>query len=438
MKMTRIVILAAITALVLLAAGCTENDNPLRPTPGAEEFSADMAVSWMDLATDLAKAERWTPPSASRLFGYAGVTLYESVVNGMPNNRSLVGQLNELEALPEFSDDKYHWPTVANSAVATVMRSMFANSTAASLDAIAEMEDFYNEQFSDDTDATTYERSVNQGKLLGLAIFGWALNDGYPQFNNCTFTPPTGDGKWIPTPPAFAAPLQPCWGDVRPFALVNGNECMPGPPPTFSETEGSPFYNEMMEVYTTCQNLTTEQRTIADFWADNPGQTSTPPGHSISIAGQVISVENKKLGFAAETYAKVGMAVADAFISCWKTKFEYNLLRPVSCIRSLVQDDWVSPIPTPAFPEYTSGHSVQSGATAQVLTSLFGQDYLFTDHTHDARGFTPRIFDSFFDYADEAAISRLYGGIHFRSAIEVGIDQGVCIADKVLALQFEK
>ncbi len=429
--------LIALLAVTLLAIGCS-GDNPLAPTPGADEFDADMAISWMELATDLVKAERWTPPTASRLYGYAGVTLYESVVHGMPNNRSLVGQLNELDTLPAFADGRYHWPTVANAAMATLMRSMFANSTAASLDAITTMEGFNNSQFIDDTDSDTYERSVNQGKLLGLAIFGWALNDSYPLFNNCDFTPPTGAGKWIPTPPAFGPPLQPCWGSVRPFVLSSGYECLPGPPPTYSETAGTPFYDEMMEVYTTCQNLTTEQRTIADFWSDNPGQTSTPPGHSISIASQVLSIENKKLGFAAETYAKVGMTVADAFISCWKTKFEYNFLRPISCIRALVQADWTSPIATPAFPEYTSGHSVQSGATAKILTSLFGENYAFTDHTHDGRGFTPRTFDSFSEYADEAAISRLYGGIHFRSAIEVGLDQGACIADKVLALHFEQ
>ena len=429
---------ATLVAVALLATGCTENNNPLAPTPGADEFNADIAIVWMDLAADLVKAERWTPPLASRLFGYAGVTLYESVVNGMPDKRSLVGQLNELDALPDFGNEKYHWPTVVNAAMATLMRGLFANSTAASLDAIAVLEQLNNSQFVDDIDADTFERSINKGKLLGLAIFGWSLNDSYPLYNNCAFTPPTGDGKWIPTPPLFAAPLQPCWGEIRPFVLSSGYDCLPGPPPTYSETPDTPFYNEMMEVYNTCESLTTEEHAIADFWSDNPGETSTPPGPSISITGQVLSLENKKLGFAAETYAKVGMTVADAFISCWKTKFEYNLLRPGSCIRALVQADWASPIPTPAFPEYTSGHSVQSGATAAVLTSLFGANYSFTDHTHDIRGLTPRTFASFSAYADEAAISRLYGGIHFRSAIEVGIDQGDCIAGKVLALQFEK
>jgi hypothetical protein len=431
----------AATALILAAAlisGCSEDSNPLRPAPGADEFDADLAVGWMDLTTDLVKAEKWTPPTASRLYGYAGVTLYESVVHGMPNNLSLVGQLNELEELPAFGDAKYHWPTVANAAMATFLRSMFANGSAASLDAITAMEQANYSEPNGKEEEETFSRSIDQGKLLGLAIFGWALNDGYPLLNNCSFTPPTGAGKWVPTPPAFAAPLQPCWGDIRPFVMTSGTNCMPGPPPTFSETVGTPFYIEMQEVYETASNLTTEQRAIADFWADNPGQTSTPPGHSISITGQVLTTEGKTLGFAAETYAKVGMAVADAFIGCWKTKFEYNLIRPVSCIREVFQADWNSPIATPAFPEYTSGHSVQSSATAAVLTSIFGENYAFTDHTHDGRGLPARSFASFSAYAQEAAISRLYGGIHFRSAIEVGLDQGECIAAKILAVHFEK
>lgn len=438
MKWVKIAATAALITAAVLISGCSEDSNPLRPAPGADEFDAALAIDWMDLTTDLVKAERWTPPTASRLYGYAGVTLYESVVHGMPNNLSLVGQLNEFEELPDFGDAKYHWPTVANAAMATFLRSMFANSSAASLDAITTMEEAnYIEPVGSEEEAT-FNRSIDQGKLLGLAIFGWALNDGYPSLNNCSFTPPVGEGKWVPTPPAFAAPLQPCWGDIRPFVMTSGTNCMPGPPPTFSETVGTPFYTEMQEVYETANALTTEQRAIADFWADNPGQTSTPPGHSISITGQVLAAEGKKLGFAAETYAKVGMVVADAFISCWKTKFEYNLLRPVTCIREVFQADWSSPIPTPAFPEYTSGHSVQSSATAVVLTSIFGENYAFTDHTHDGRGLPARSFASFAAYAEEAAISRLYGGIHFRSAIEIGLDQGECIAAKILAVDFEK
>jgi hypothetical protein len=144
-------------------------------------------------------------------------------------------------------------------------------------------------------------------------------------------------------------------------------------------------------------------------------------------------LENASLSVAAEAYAKVGIGVADAFISCWWTKYNYNYIRPVSCIRALIASSWLPFVVTPPFPEYTSGHSVQSGATAEILTDIFGANYAFTDHTHDALGFVPRTFDSFYDAADEAAISRLYGGIHFRSAIDLGVAQGICVGQQVLA-----
>ena len=139
---------------------------------------------------------------------------------------------------------------------------------------------------------------------------------------------------------------------------------------------------------------------------------------------------------AAETYAKLGIAVSDAFIACWDTKFRFNLLRPVTCIQQLIDPAWLPLLTTPPFPEYTSGHSVQSGAAFGVLADVFGDRYSFDDHTHDSRGLAPRHFDSFSEAADEAAISRLYGGIHFRPAIELGLQQGRCIADAVGRLPF--
>jgi hypothetical protein len=188
-------------------------------------------------------------------------------------------------------------------------------------------------------------------------------------------------------------------------------------------------------VFETVANLTDEQRAIALFWADTPGQTGTPPGHWISILGQVIGENDLALDVAAEAYAKVGLAEMDAFICCWFVKYEFNLLRPITYIRDLFDPEWNSPIPTPPFPEYTSGHSTQSAAAAQVLTDRLG-DIPFTDHTHDDLGFPPRSFDSFWEAAEEAAISRLYGGIHYRAAIEKGLDQGRCIGKSVSALSF--
>jgi hypothetical protein len=318
--------------------------------------------------------------------------------------------------------------------MATIMRRLFADASAPSLDAIAALEARFATEYGEVVPPGIVRRSNAFGESVATAIYAWSTTDGYAQYNNCAYTPPTGPGLWVPTPPAFAPPLQPCWGRLRPFAIAGGGACNPGPPPAYSVDPGSECYIEAREVYDTVDNLTPEQLLIALYWADNPGQTGTPPGHSIAIVGHVVTQYDVPLDLAAEAYAKVGIAVADAFISCWWMKYEYNLLRPITYIRDVIDPAWSSPIATPPFPEYTSGHSVQSGAAAQVLTDLFGE-VPFVDYTHVDRGMAPRSFDDFFAFADEAAISRLYGGIHYRTAIERGVDQGRCIGQVVTALR---
>jgi hypothetical protein len=167
-----------------------------------------------------------------------------------------------------------------------------------------------------------------------------------------------------------------------------------------------------------------------------PGRLPRRPATRSPITTQILRHEDASLARAAEAYAKVGIGVCDAFIACWYEKYVYNLLRPVTYVRRLLDPAWLSVLVTPPFPEYTSGHSVQSGAAFQVLTDLFGDGYAFVDHTHDERGFAPRSFGAFFDAAEEAAISRLYGGIHFRSAIVNGVTQGKCIGQAAGALPF--
>ena len=223
------------------------------------------------------------------------------------------------------------------------------------------------------------------------------------------------------------------------MALETALECDPGPPPPFSIAEDSAFFDEAVEVYETVSALTSAQRDIALFWSDDPGQTATPPGHSASILTQVLRAQDRSLADAAVGYARLGIAVCDAFIACWRVKYIHNLVRPISYIRRHIDPTWGDPLPltTPPFPEYTSGHSVQSAAAAVVLTATFG-DVAFTDHTHDARGLSPRTFSSFTAFAEEAAVSRLYGGIHFRSAIDRGLDQGRCVGATVAALPLRR
>jgi hypothetical protein len=408
-----------------------------------------VATAWFDLYLYLIQqTEGFTPPVAARALGYAGVTLYEAVAPGLPDHRSLVGQLQELTALPQpIAGQRYHWPTVANNALATLAHEFFVNATRDNKALIDGLHDQLWLTWQADIDEPTLTRSSTYGKAVAEAIYLWSMSDGghKGQLTNVPldFLPATGAGLWRPTPPKFQqTPLQPYWGDNRTFVLAKG-ACEPPPPPVYSEEQDALFYQQAVEVYETVRDLTPAQRTIALYWADDPGRTVTPPGHSIALATQVLIEQDASLALAAETYAKVGITVADAFVGCWKTKFKYNLVRPLTYIQQVLDPTWnnpqiTDPVTTPPFPEYTSGHSVQSGATAVVLTSLFGDSYAITDHTQDKRGFLPRHYPSFDALAEEAAISRLYGGIHYRAAIEAGLAQGRCIGRQVLKLRFAR
>ena len=392
---------------------------------------AGVAVAWFDLLYDLIRDARLSPPVASRAIGYAGVTLYEALIPGMPRHLSLAGQLNEFEGVPELDrHGRPHWPSTANAALAQILRNLFAAAPADLRGRIDALEAGIAGTLQAGAPARVIAMSVARGRVVAGAVAGWAAEDGFAELNNCPFTPPTGPGLWEPTLPAFAAALQPCWGEMRPFVLEDGSECAPPAHPAFSIEPGSDFHNEGLEVYETTAHLTPEQTAIARFWADNPGQTGTPPGHWISITGQIATANKLSLETAAEAYARVGLAVADSFISCWDAKFVHNLLRPITYINDVIDPAWLPLLPTPPFPEYTSGHSVQSGAAATVLTDLLGAR-AFNDDTH-AGLFPARSFPSFEAAAREAAISRLYGGIHYRAAIDVGVEQGECVGGTIL------
>jgi hypothetical protein len=405
---------------------------------GAESFEADVATAWYDQALRMIReTPGYSPPVASRALAYMGVSLFESLVQGISDGRSLAGQVRDLRQVPTTGRNAaYDWNIVANSTLASVARSLFPTASAEDRATIDSLEGGILAGARHGVPVGIVRRSVERGRQVASAVFDWSLADGgHEGFANNfpPYVPPIGPGLWVPTPPGVLPALQPYWGTCRTFATASGATCPPGPSTTYDEDPASGFFEEAYEVYAAVNDLTDEQRAIATFWSDDPGATVTPPGHSISIVTQVLRGRGASLAEAAIAYAKVGMAVADAFICCWHTKFRVNLLRPVTYIRSLIEPAWTSPLTTPPFPEFTSGHSVQSGAAATVLTDLFGE-VAFTDHTHDDRGLPSRSFRSFWDAAGEAAISRLYGGIHFRPAIELGLEQGRCVGEHVNAL----
>ena len=406
---------------------------------GVDEFDADVPTSWFDVALDLVRTTAgYSPPVASRAFGYTGVALYEALVPGMDGYRSLEGMLAGLGGVPAAGrKTAYHWPTVANATLGSILRDLFRTGRPEQLAAVDALESSFRDRFRPGLPPGVFGRSVRRGQEVAAAVFDWSEGDGGHEGYLTNFPPydaPVGPGYWVPTPPDFLPALQPYWGMNRCLAIPGGAACPPGDHPPFSEDPGSAFHAEAAEVYEAVNNLTPEQEAIARFWSDDPGTTPTPPGHSIAITTQTLRHDEASLAVAAEAYAKVGIAVCDAFIACWYQKYVYNLIRPVTYIRRLIDPDWAPVVVTPPFPEYTSGHSIQSGAAFQVLTDLFGDRYAFVDHTHDDRGLDPRFFGSFLEAADEAAISRLYGGIHFNAAIVNGVTQGRCIGHHVSAL----
>jgi hypothetical protein len=402
----------------------------------ADEFPSDVASTWFEELYDVVKAEKTTPPAASRIYGITTVALYESIVAGMEENRSLVGQLNGLTSVPQpKKNQKYHWPTVANAALANTLRGLYPTISQASLEAINTLEHSFASQQQAVVPGPVYERSVAHGRAVATAILRLAATDGFSIYNNCPYVPVPEPGIWEPTPPGFNRnPLQPCWGQIRPMVLTSSEECPPPGPPAFSTDPASDFYAAGLEVYTVVLDLTEEQKTIADYWSDGPGDTGTPPGHWIGIVSQIARNDGLSLAAAAEAYTRVGIAVHDAFIACWNTKYIYNLQRPVTYINDNIDAGWSPYLVTPGFPSYSSGHSTQSGATARVLTDMFGIKR-FTDTTHTDHGLVPaqepRTFDSFADAAAEAAVSRLYGGIHFSFDNHDGLSAGQCIGQAI-------
>ncbi len=424
--------------------------NP-QPTPtvtpvplgkSASTLSSDVATKWAALHLKLAQTSPGaTPPVVSRAVGYAGLALYEAVVPGMTDYQSLVGQIQSLTALPLVENAKeYNWGASANAAQAQILRSLYANTSAANKKTVDSLETALTADFLKESAKGITDRSTLFGKAIADAIFTYSKTDGghegYTRNFPANYVVATGVGFWIPTS-AQKIPMQPTWGQNRVFVKSNARLSVV-PPTPYSTNVRSDFFKNANEVYQIGKTLTDEQKTIALFWADNPGETFTPAAHATSILTQIIRDNGMKLNVAAEAYAKVGLTTTDAFICCWRIKYQYNLLRPVSYINLAVDPKWTSFLASPPFPEYTSGHSSGSGAAAAALASLFGEAWNFTDRSHDNRGLKARSFKSFTEYANEAAMSRLYGGIHYRESNEQGTINGRAVAQNVLSMKWKK
>jgi PAP2 superfamily len=438
MPITRRQLLAQSLSLPLLVAA--------RPALAADrgELCQRVLLTWHKLILELVRhTATYTPPVAARGFAYIGVTAHEALASGNPGLRSLAGQLTDLFPLPVQPAGEHDAAAVLSEALATVVQALFGNTGPTGLRAMRAMAEKLGEMTADGIAADVVARSRSAGSAVAGHILAWAQGDGGAVIGNLGFprdyAPGTRPQDWVPTSLVRLqqAPLLPDWGRNRPFAMPTVASCGIAAHPDYDEAPGSAFHNAAVEVAEIGRSLTDEQKRIARFWSDDPMLSPTPAGHWISILTGIAERDGLSAETTAAALAKMGVAQADAFIACWATKFRFNLLRPVTYIKRHIDPKWEPLLITPPFPEYPSGHSTQSGAASVVLTSIFGEDFAFDDATHVDDGLPVRSFPSFKAAAEEAALSRLYGGIHYRFGNEMGLEQGRCVGAFAAALRTE-
>lgn len=398
----------------------------------ASELDAGPAVDWIKLLYDRIWTAKVNPPAAARLYAYGGVTAYEAVLPGIPGNLSLSGQLTDMPEMPAIDATlEYDWSSSLTGAMSIVVPAIVPplDDTAQKVNLLRQQQINARKRA---VDPEIVDRSVAYGESVGQAILEWASKDGAKeaQAKNADYTLPDDINSYVLTTDG-TKPTEPFWGTVRPFGIESSGVCDAVQDMEFSEDPSSTFYAQSLEVKTVGDNLTNEQKDIATFWVDTPGITGTPAGHWMMITGQMVDRLDLKLDKIVEAYALVGVGVGDAFISGWNIKYIVMLMRPETYIKRFIQENWQPFIQTPPFPEFISGHSIVSETAATLLTSLFGT-VSFTDDSERFRNLEPRSFTSFQAAASEAGISRLYGGIHYRTGIEKGLDQGRCVAGNIL------
>ncbi len=464
-----------VAALLASAAACTQ----AAPTTDPQFVS-----EWMRNYYGLIRAERISPPVASRVLAYAAVGLYEGLASASPGMVSFAGRLNGLDSLPRLNPSRRYDPVlVALAAERTVLDSLFAEGMPATRAALAVLADSLQAaRIALRIPSAVQGDSRTLGERIGATILAWAARDGFDETRTKPYRPPVGPQFWVndsrvneytpqnltavsdfvalDNPSATLRPgaaseralattrpkaadvrtlkavnptgaTEPWWGTLRPFALKAADECPTPAAEGWSTSPASAFYAQAKRVYDVGRALTDLQRQTVLYWADNPGQTGTPVGHWLAIGSQLVTQRRLSAERAAEMFVLVALAQADAFIATWHEKYRLNLIRPVTYIRRYIDSTWTPAIVTPPFPEYPSAHSAQSAAAATVLTELLG-GVAFEDSTNLALGHAVRRYASFEVAADEAAESRVYGGIHYPMGRDNGKVLGRCIGRVVL------
>lgn len=374
------------------------------------------------------------PMIASRNYAYANIAAYEVMVVFDKRFVSLAGQIKHLPPLPALDTANVNYQLAALLAFCKVGEAV-TFPEGSMQDYVSQLK---HEADSAGVSSSVMEASQRFADSAAAHIIRWSKKDNYLQLRSAPkYTVTAEPGRWVPTPPMYAQSVEPHWKEMRTMLMDSVSQFMPARPPQFDiKNKNSPYYKALMEVKTIGDSLTQEQKDIADFWDDNPFKMNvsghvmfatkkfSPPGHWMNIVGIGSQKAGADFSTTVAAYTETSIALFDAFISCWDEKYRSNYVRPETFINSIVDVEWRPYIQTPPFPSHTSGHATISAAAAETMTYWFGDKISFTDTSSLEFGIQSRQIVSFRDAAKEAAMSRLYGGIHYRFDNEHGTEAG--------------
>lgn len=425
--------------LVILNASCNRLSNSaLKEAPDYKPV-----VESTKNLTSAQVVDHFTPPVAARNYAYAALAAYEAIAVFSNQNKSFTGVIKDFS--PAFLPSEI--PDASMVDLALIYQEAYARVAQKLVYTESVIDSFmryrradYQEYLSQEV----FQNSVSWADRVADSILAYASYDQYRETRNFPeFVVSESHGDWKPTGPDFLPAIEPHWNRIRPFFLDSASECRIVPPTAYDTSRGSRFRTELEEVIRAVNETDAEKTWIANFWDCNPNisnrmghvifftQKMSPGGHWMHIALQACQAKSFDLYKSAYLTAFLSMGLHDAFIACWDEKYRSNYIRPETVIKDYINPNWEPLLQTPAFPEYPSGHSVVSAAGATILSNLVGE-FSFTDSTEQSFNIQPRSFNSFREASDEAAISRLYGGIHYMPAIREGVKMGNAVGEHVL------
>lgn len=385
----------------------------------------------------------FTPVVASRNYAYAAIAAYEVIAAGYPKQyRSLAGQLHGLDTVSHAKDTSgVNFDFAALLAYCKVGEAVTFPEGSMN-EYVSKVEQQAREAGMQDH---IIQQCDNYADTVAKSILKWSKKDNYLQTRSAVkFTVMDTPGRWVPTPPMYATAVEMHWAEIRPMVMDSAGQFKAPPPLAFDiKNHNSDYYRQVMLVKTATDSLTPEQKDIAEFWDDNPFKLNvsghvmfgtkkfSPPGHWMSIVGIASQKANADYATTVYAYAKTSIALFDAFIQCWEAKYKFNTVRPETVINKYIDPDWHPLLQTPAFPEYTCGHSTTSSAAAEALTSVYGDKLAYTDTTEMEFGIKSRSFPSFRAAAEENNWARFYGGIHFHHSCIISTEYGRKVGDYV-------